>query len=71
MTRSDATLPNKERKICKKDTVRITATLTSDQYNALVELASKNKVSVAWLIREAVDKLVEDLDGGFRLPFNI
>jgi predicted DNA-binding protein len=54
----------------KKDSVRISATLSIEQHDALVELAVRKKVSVAWLIREAVDKLVEDMGGGRRLPFD-
>lgn len=59
-----------ERRATKKDNVRITATLSSEQYEALVDLAAKKKVSVAWMIREAVDKLIEDMGGGRRLPFD-
>ncbi len=61
---------DKERRGAPKDTVRITATLTSSQHEALVDLAQKKKVSVAWMIRQAVDKLIEDMDEGPRLPFN-
>jgi len=52
-----------------KDSVRVTATLPSEHYQALVALAEKSKVSVAWLIRQAVDMLLEEADGGPRLPF--
>lgn len=58
-----------DRKAAGKNTVRITATLSSEQYEALVDLAGKKKVSAAWMIREAVDKLVEDMGGGRQLPF--
>ena len=58
-----------KRKVANKNTVRITATLSAEQYEALVDLAGKKKVSAAWMIREAVDKLVEDMDGGRQLPF--
>lgn len=58
-----------ERRAVKKDSVRISATLSSEQHEALLELSEKNKVSVAWLIREAVDKMVEEMGGGRRLPF--
>lgn len=54
----------------KKDSVRISATLSTNQHETLVELAGRMKVSVAWLIREAVDKLIEEMDGGLRLPFD-
>ena len=39
--------------------VRVTASLSRGQEQALKELAAKHKVSVAWLIRYAVDHLVE------------
>lgn len=39
--------------------VRVTASLSRGQEQALKELANKHKVSVAWLIRYAVDHLVE------------
>ncbi|MCX7591017.1 MAG: ribbon-helix-helix domain-containing protein [Kiritimatiellae bacterium] len=48
---------------------RMTATLTVAQKEALQELASKYKVSVAWLVREAVDRFIEEANGGPKLPF--
>lgn len=39
--------------------VRVTATLTREQMRLLRGLAQKHKVSVAWLIRYAVDQLIE------------
>ncbi len=59
-----------ESRVAKKDSVRITATISTGQHEALLELAGRKKVSIAWLIREAVDKLVEEMDGGRRLPFD-
>ncbi|NJD39233.1 MAG: CopG family transcriptional regulator [Geobacter sp.] len=53
----------------RKKVMRITATLAGDQYERLEELAAKNRVSVAWLIRRSVDRLIEDVDGGLKLPF--
>ncbi|MDA8091553.1 MAG: ribbon-helix-helix domain-containing protein [Nitrospiraceae bacterium] len=52
----------------KKETVRITATLSSDQYELLTSMAKKSKVSVAWCIRRAVEKLIEEREGSM-LPF--
>lgn len=52
-----------------KKTVRITASINQEQYDRLSELAAKNNVSVAWLMRLAVDRLFEQHDGGLRLPF--
>jgi len=39
--------------------VRVTASLSRAQEQLLKELAAKHKVSVAWLIRYAVDHLLE------------
>ena len=54
--------------------VRVTASLTRGQEQALKDLAAKHKVSMAWLVRYAVDQLVEQgreaqlpLDFGRRL----
>lgn len=52
-----------------KETVRITATLFHDQHERLEKLAKKNKVSVAWIVRRAVDRLIKEIDGGLKLPF--
>lgn len=42
---------------------RITATLSASQKDALQELASKYKVSVAWLIRQAIDRFIREAAG--------
>jgi hypothetical protein len=42
--------------------VRVTASLTSQQDRVLRALAVKHKVSVAWLVRFAVAQLVERAD---------
>lgn len=39
--------------------VRVTASLSRAQEAALKDLAAKHKVSIAWLVRYAVDQLVE------------
>ncbi len=52
----------------KKDTVRISATLSSDQYELLTKMAKKSKVSVAWCVRMAVERLIEEREGRM-LPF--
>lgn len=53
----------------RKGPARITATLTQDQHEALVNLAEKNKVSIAWLVRQAIDRMIDEAEGGPRLPF--
>jgi len=39
--------------------VRVTASISRGQEQALKQLAVRHKVSVAWLVRYAVDQLVE------------
>lgn len=53
-----------------KGSIRVSATLPSNHYEALVSLAEKKKVSLAWLVRHAVERLLEETDGGPRLPFD-
>ncbi|MEE3626405.1 CopG family transcriptional regulator [Nitrospirillum sp. BR 11752] len=49
---------------------RITTTFTKAQHESLLRIAEKNGVDVAWLIRRAVDRLIEDADGGPLLPLD-
>ncbi|MDX8541475.1 ribbon-helix-helix domain-containing protein [Mesorhizobium abyssinicae] len=55
--------------IAKDGVVRVTASLSRSQEHALKELANKHKVSVAWLIRYAVDQLIEQ-GREAQLPFD-
>ncbi|MFL9827874.1 CopG family transcriptional regulator [Rhodoplanes sp. SY1] len=50
---------------------RTTATLTADQSRLLKAMADRQKVSVSWLIRHAVDRLIEEESRGLQLPFDI
>jgi hypothetical protein len=50
---------------------RTTATLSAEQSQILKGLAERQKVSVAWLIRCAVDRLIEDESKGLQLPLDI
>lgn len=45
--------------IAEEGVVRVTASLSRTQEAALKELAHRHKVSVAWLVRYAVDQLIE------------
>ncbi len=57
-----------------KNAKRITTTFTKEQFAALERIADTNKVNVTWLIRRAVDRLIEQVDGvagGPMLPFDI
>lgn len=55
--------------IADEGVVRVTASLSRAQDQALKDLAAKHKVSVAWLIRYAVDQLVEQ-GGEAQLPLD-
>lgn len=39
---------------------RQSVSLTEEQHAQLNEIARKNRVSVAWVIREAIDRLLKD-----------
>lgn len=39
---------------------RLSVSLTQDQHVELLEIAEKNKVSVAWVVREAIERLLRD-----------
>ena len=51
-----------------KDSVRVTTTLTKAQHDAIEQIANQNRVKVAWVIRQAVERLIELADGGPLLP---
>jgi hypothetical protein len=51
-----------------KDATRLTVTFSKAQAVALTRLAERENVKVPWLIRRAVDRLVEDAQGGPLLP---
>jgi metal-responsive CopG/Arc/MetJ family transcriptional regulator len=49
-------MPNSDRASLKRQkTVRTTVSLPTDNYRELERLAERKKVSIAWVIREAVD----------------
>jgi len=39
---------------------RLSVSLTAEQHRELNEIAKKNKVSVAWVVREAIERLLKD-----------
>ena len=47
---------------------RVTATVTREQNRQLQQLAARHKVSVGWLVRHAIDRLLEH-GGTVELPF--
>lgn len=40
--------------------VRTTVTIPAEHYSELLNLARQNKVSVAWLVRDAVEKYLSE-----------
>lgn len=52
-----------------KDAERVTTTLTRDQKLQLDRLAAREGVKVAWLVRRAVERFLEEANGGPQLPF--
>jgi len=54
-----------------KDAVRVTTTLSQAQHAALERLADQNGVKIAWLIRRAVEQLLEKAQGGPLLPLDL
>lgn len=46
-----------------RDSVRVTTTLTRQQHANLEHIAEQNGVKVAWLVRRAVENLIEQAQG--------
>ena len=44
----------------EKGTVRTSVSLPREHYEILANLAEENRVSVAWMVRDAVERYVED-----------
>ncbi len=57
--RSDRAMP-KTARILDDKTARLSVSLTAEQHRELNEIARKNRVSVAWVVREAVSRLLKD-----------
>jgi hypothetical protein len=54
-----------------RDAERVTTTLTKRQKAELERLAKAQGVKVAWLIRRAVEKYLDDAAGGPMLPLEL
>jgi hypothetical protein len=54
-----------------QDTERVTTTLSRKQKAELERLAKKEGVKVAWLVRRAVERLIEQANGGPLLPLDV
>ena len=53
-----------------QDAERVTTTLTRQQKTELVRLAKARGVKVAWLVRRAVERYLEEASGGPMLPLD-
>ena len=47
-----------------RNAVRVTTTLTRQQHGALQRLSSDQHVKVAWLVRHAVERLLDEVNHG-------
>lgn len=52
-----------------KDAERVTTTLSRAQKNQLDHIAEREGVKVAWLVRRAVERFLDEANGGPQLPF--
>lgn len=50
----------KQKPAAEKSPHRLSVSLTEEQHQHLSELALKNRVSVAWVVREAIERLLRD-----------
>jgi len=50
----------KKQPIVEKPSRRLSVSFTADQYQHLSELARTNRVSVAWIVRRAIERLLRD-----------
>lgn len=44
----------------EKSAHRLSVSLSAEQHRELNEIARKNRVSVAWVVREAIERLLKD-----------
>jgi hypothetical protein len=54
-----------------RDAARITTTLSRGQKAELEQLANARGVKVAWLVRRAVEKLLEEAAAGTTFPLDL
>lgn len=47
-----------------RNAVRVTTTLTRQQHVELGRLADQNSVKIAWLVRRAVERLIDEANRG-------
>jgi hypothetical protein len=54
-----------------RDSTRITTTLSLKQKAELDRVAKREGVKAAWLVRRAVERLIEQANGGPMLPLDL
>jgi len=54
-----------------RDAARVTTTLSRGQKSELEQLANARGVKVAWLVRRAVERLLEEAAAGTTLPLDL
>jgi hypothetical protein len=54
-----------------KDAERVTTTLSRSQKSQLEQIAEREGVKVAWLVRRAVERFLDDANGGPLLPLEL
>lgn len=54
-----------------RDAQRVTTTLTKRQKAELERVAESQGVKVAWLVRRAVERFLDDTSGGPMLPLDL
>ena len=56
----------KQKKSASKPSVRTTVSIPKDDYSEIERLAERKKVSVAWVVREAIDRYLASESPLFR-----
>jgi predicted DNA-binding ribbon-helix-helix protein len=51
-----------------RDAHRVSVTLSKSQHDELARIARKQGMTVAWLVRRAAERLIEQENGGPMLP---
>ena len=54
------TAPANRKPLRRKSGTRITVTIPPEQYQHIVQLAKNQKVSASWVVRDAVEKYLEE-----------
>jgi predicted transcriptional regulator len=61
MIRADAPKPRRQ---TPRKSARITVSLSASQHNFLSRLASKNDVSLSWIMRRAIEEYIQNNSPG-------